>query len=287
MRQYAFQRSGNRLQPPDMMLPANGRGLKASNIYSGGNLESGMLHGHHLIPEHKAHEAVHNYKTLHGLHSHHYHHQHLPHMHTHHIMEESLRGGFLPAGLLPLLAGAAMPLIGEAVKGLIGGFANQGGTNLANKLSGHGLRLGIPMVVHHKRGRHFHLHGEGFMDLIRSAMSKVKGIFTSQPARKLGHHALGALKEAFMHAISEKLDSLHKKWSERMLPTEAPATQGNYPEEPATLGEDVTEEAPRMTPADEVHEDITGTGFRRKRRAPPKKRAAPKRLRHAHHLPLY
>jgi hypothetical protein len=256
----------------------------------------GIMPGHHLIPEDEAHEAIHHYKTLHGLHNHHHHPQHLPHMHPHHIMEEGLRGGFLPAALLPLLAGAAVPLIGEAVKGLIGGFANQGGSHLANKLAGNGLRMGVPMIVHHGGRRHFHLHGDGFMDLIRSAMRHVKNIFTSQPARKLGHHAVGALKEAFMHALTQKVDSLHNK----ILPEAPPepnaadlkfkkymsgAKEKMMGEEPPAY-----EESERFTPAELDHEDLTGTGLRRrKRRAPPKRKAPTKRHRPMMHaqLPLY
>src|SRR4029077_13506116 len=122
----------------------------------------------------------------------------------------------------------------------------------------------------------------------------VKSIFNSQPARKLGHHAVGALKEAFMHAITQKVDNLHNRLSEKILPKEGltpentPIAEEMMAHNPKAAEEirariangempPAYEESERMTPANLDHEDITGTGLRRKRRAPVKRRAPAKR----------
>lgn len=268
-------------------------GYHTSTNYATTKLDGGMLPGECVIPESKMHEAVHHYKTMKNLHSPHYPHHHLPHLHPLHIMEQHLhhdgvRGGMFP--ILPLLAGAAVPLIGEAVKGLIGGFANKSGSHLADRIQGRGLHIGLPMPFHHAGQRHFHIHGAGFKDLLKRAMMHAKNIFTSQPARKLGAHAINAIKEAFMHAITEKINGLETKIMNRVAPkieeraifNAPPDFEGLGPTRPSAQHEDHED----MAEADEhpahgeeaalvdaLRSGVTGYGLRR-RRPPTRRRRA-------------
>jgi len=245
---YLASRSGHRLEPSN---PAGEGMLSGSRIYGngrgrGGKLSMGLMPGHHLVPEAQMHKAVRDFRTLHhidgkGL--------HLPHGVPLHLIEQAIRhsegdrGGFVQ--FLPLIAGAAAPLIGEAVKGLVGGFAKSGGEHLASKLAGNGLRLGLPMPVHHKGERYFHLHGEGFMDLLKRSLHFAKKAITSEPARRVGHFALQTLKEAIMHAITSKLEDLGRRVSGAESWTGA--ASGGASKRPA--------------PEDATEEDTTGSGY--------------------------
>ena len=215
-----------------------GGGLSSSSIYGSGSrfafggpkiygtgapkkftgklpLAHGLMPGHHLVPEEHVHRAIHAYKTLHGLHSMHEHPAMLNGIHAAHLLQEHVNalgpdghahGGFL--SYLPALIGAAAPLLGEAVKGIFGGIGHKGGQALASAVTGSGLRIGLPMIVHHGGQRHFHVHGGAFYSLIKGALGHLGSIFKSAPVRKFGEHASKALKEAFMHMIGSSIDSL-------------------------------------------------------------------------------
>lgn len=316
---YHVQRAGYRLEPQPYSQNHHesiiGDGLSAPSIMGTGHLTApnlyggharpdrarvagGMLPGEYLVPHHKMQEAIHHYKTLRGLHDKHLAPHHLPHMHPLHIIERHLhhlekgggpRGGLFP--FLPMLAGAAVPLIGEAVKGLIGGFSHKGGEHIASAIAGRGLHLGIPRVVHTPKGMHFHLHGEGFLDLLKRAMHHAKRIFTSEPAKKIGSHAIKTLTEALMHAITEKMQNVQQQ----MAPA-PPATMPTLPLshraefQPLPPGDPGYGTMPRVSNEDETQdgvgdERLDGSGIRRRKRRAPTKKSAPKRSKKAAAMP--
>lgn len=189
-------RAGSRLQMRGGANALLGRGSARPSALMGG-----MLPGEHLIPVHHMHQAVEDYKSLHGLHGRGLAPLHLPAEHVMHLMSHldhpdgHVRGGF---AFLPLIAGAAMPLIGEALKGLMGGFVGRAGSHLADKVAGSGL----PRPVHHKGSHYVHIHGAGFLDFLKGAWGKIKQAVTSEPARKIGSFARNTLLEAIAKQIA-------------------------------------------------------------------------------------
>lgn len=190
--------------------PGSG-GMLAARLYGSGSrgggaarLYGGLLPGQHAIAQHHIDEAMHNYKIING------HNIHEPlSIHDHlNILEHHLngagkdsveRGGFLP---IPLMIGAALPLLGEALKGVLGGFMNKAGQAGASKLFG----AGVPRAIHHAGGRHWVVHGDGFKDTMRSMLEHVKRLFTSEPARKIGAHATRTAVDALRNVILSKID---------------------------------------------------------------------------------
>lgn len=236
---------------------------------------SGLLPGQHAFPMHEAHLAVHNYKTLHGLHGRGKPNLHLPASHVLHILEHAVhqhetnpKGGFLP--MLPLALGAAMPFISGAIGHLLGGFAKRGGEHLANALAGQGGHLaGIPHLYHdHRNEQHVTLHGEGVGDLFKRILHQIRRLISSSPARQFGSQALDALHEAAANAITERLQKVHESAAERLKRLQT------MPEEETAPLVDTSapgmEEQDTPNPDDADHLNPTGMGRRRRRRAPPK-----------------
>jgi hypothetical protein len=93
----------------------------------------------------------------------------------------------------------------------LGGFANQGGQNIANKLTGHGL---IPRKVMYNNHPHWVVHGEGIGSWLSGAMGKLRQLLGSSPVRRVGGVALGHVTDAFQHALSSKLEDLSNKGAE-------------------------------------------------------------------------
>lgn len=293
---YLGQSAGMRLHDAQAhsrggMYGARMYGSGAAQMYGsgagGGHHHKGLLPGEHLVSEKDMVDAVQAYKGLHNL-GHGGHMLHLPHLHPHHIIASHLaeggpRGGF---AFLPLLAGAAVPLISEAIKGLVGAFGKVGGERLANNVMGSGFHAGLPMPVHLHSGRHYRIHGEGFMDFLRTMMGHAKNLFRSQPARKIGAHALNALKEAAMHAITDRLEKLSHAADTKVkqldpdIETEADRMPPKYSEEdpnpmPALPTYDESE-APDPQ-HDDQDQEIAGSGYRRRGAAPRYRRAPPPR----------
>jgi len=275
---YLQQRTGHRLE-----LDGSGHHGRAAKIYGSGSrnqgkifgggarsehklkMELGLMPGEHILPHHKMAEALFHYKVRHGLHGtrghgyhpHHHHAMMLPGLHAadviHKILDHhenvgggSPRGGFLPA-FLPLAAGAAMPFLAEAVKGLLGGIGKSGGEHLVHKLAGSGL--GIPKPIGHDHMRHYVIHGEGFKDLLGRSMKHLKRIVTSEPARKMGSAAFDSLREAFQHAIIERIEHMAGKVRDKIMGTAK--TQGRQ-----TNAGEVQPDAPESS--DEFHDAEEG-----------------------------
>jgi hypothetical protein len=300
---YLRQRAGHRLIPDGNGIGAMGHQAArtaAGRIFgSGGNkYQLGLLPGEHLVPHHKMEESVHHYKTLNNLHHHGLHPSLLPPgLHAAHIIQRTLhesdnhspRGGVLPA-FLPLAVGAAMPFISEAVKGLIGGFGKRSGEHLAGKLHG----AGVPMPIHDHRGmRHYKIHGEGFKELLKGAMSHLHRIITSQPARKLGHHAVEALKEAFLNSIIENIDKMAKGITNKIgfgketAKSNPGASAELQPDAPESDDEFHDALAPLEGSGGGEHNlhGLVGRGKKRRRKAAPTTRKSASKKRRVHHRP--
>jgi hypothetical protein len=175
---------------------------------------NGLLHGEHAFPEKDIREAEHNYKIMHRLPPH----APLPHAHALNIIDNAVktheaRGGLFP--IAPLIMGAAMPLISKVLPGLLGnvlgGFANQGGQNVANMLTGHGL---IPRKVMYNNHPHWVVHGDGIGSWLSGAMGTLRKLLTSSPVRRVGGIALNHVADAFQHALSSKIEDISNKGRE-------------------------------------------------------------------------
>lgn len=294
---YLAQRAGHRLE---------GHGAKGSPVFGGamprvgrifGNgdqslkdMHKALMPGEHLVPHSHIMTAVHHYKTQHGLH----HHRGGAFLPPHHVVNllhryaggAKVRGGFAWAAALPLLSGVAMPFIGEALKGLMGGFANKSGQHVSNALFG----AGVPIPVHGHHERVYKIHGGSFKSLVSRALGHLGRIFKSEPARKLGSHAFGALKEAFMNAISGGLDSAASRFAKRFEPTptaDTPISESTVkrimdqkrldgheePEKKFSVGRDAGGQivvkrriAPQSLDHEDVAERLVGSGIHKRRR---------------------
>ena len=211
-------------------------------------LTSGLMPGQHIVSRHEMDEALHNAKMVRGLNPH----EDMPMPHVMHIAEafanDHPRGGFLPA-LLPLAAGALMPLVSQAVSGLVGGLSNHFGKRLAGggmprgcglygyglsggletgngfSLYGNGIHNGIGKMTltghlprpirDHKGQRHFVIHGEGFRDIIKSMLAKAKGVFTGEPLKAIGRTAGSTILDLLKTVILGKVDDLATKGKEK------------------------------------------------------------------------
>jgi hypothetical protein len=193
-------------------------GARPAHLYGGalpaklyGN---GLLHGEHAFPERDIRMAEHNYKIMHRLPVH----APLPHAHALNIIDNAVktheaRGGLFP--IAPLVMGAAMPLISKVLPGLLGnllgGFANQGGQNVANMLTGHGL---IPRKVMYNNHPHWVVHGDGIGSWLSGAMGTLRKLLTSSPVRRVGGIALNHVADAFQHALSSKIEDISNRGRE-------------------------------------------------------------------------
>jgi len=319
---YLQQRTGHRLE-----LDGSGHHGRAAKIYGSGSrnqgkifgggarsehklkMELGLMPGEHILPHHKMAEALFHYKVRHGLHGtrghgyhpHHHHAMMLPGLHAadviHKILDHhenvgggSPRGGFLPA-FLPLAAGAAMPFLAEAVKGLLGGIGKSGGEHLVHKLAGSGL--GIPKPIGHDHMRHYVIHGEGFKDLLGRSMKHLKRIVTSEPARKMGSAAFDSLREAFQHAIIERIEHMAGKVRNKIMgtaktqdhQTDAGEVQPDAPESADEFHDAEDGAAPRGRGGGQSHmlHGLVGRGGGRKRKYVRKASATTTKKRKTHH----
>jgi hypothetical protein len=181
--------------------------------------------------------------------------------------------------MLPLALGAALPFISGAVGHLLGGFAKRGGEHLADAIRGQGVQAhmlaGIPQIsVDHSGRRHLTVHGAGIGDLFKRLIHHMRRLISSAPARQFGTQALGALHEAASHAITDRLSKVHEAAAERLKRLQT------MPEEPTLTDTSEGMEAQDTTnpdsEAEEAHaEELTGSGRRRRKRAPPKGRGMP------------
>lgn len=286
--------SNSRSWTPNHLSPANvmGRGQALYGtgpgaLYGTGPSHTlGLLPGQHSIPMEHMHQAIHNYKSRNGLHMGPKHNLMLPASHVLSILEHAAHGhetnphgGFLP--MLPLALGAALPFISGAVGHLLGGFAKRGGEHLADAIRGQGVQArmyaGIPQIsVDHGGRRHLTVHGAGIGDLFKRLIHHMRRLISSAPARQFGTQALGALHEAAQHAITDRLGKVHEAAAERLkrlqtMPEEEPTltdTSGGPMEAQDTVNPDYADEEANA-------EQLTGSGRRRRKRAPPKGRGMP------------
>lgn len=196
-----------------------------AKMYGNGNAKAakmfgGMMPGEYMIPHAQVLQAMHNYKTVHNLHGRGFDGV-LPTVHTHKLLNgflgddsQELRGGLF--GFLAPALGAALPFIAEGVKGLIGGFSRRSGERLAGGGMMDGRHYdrqtlfgaGVPIPVHINGQKHWHVHGEGFKDLMKRAWKKVTSVFNSNPVKQLGAQAAKVLREAITNAIIGKVNEL-------------------------------------------------------------------------------
>lgn len=262
---YLAQRTGTRLEPDGSGMPHHKVGKiygsgKAGKIFGGAKL--GLMPGEHLVPHHHMSEAIHNYKTLNNLHHRRHHPMILPGLHPLHIIQRTLhhsesqnpKGGLLPA-FLPLAAGAAMPFISEAIKGLLGGMGKSGGEHLVNRLAG----SGVPMPCGPPHERHYKIHGEGFKDILKKAVEHMHKMLKSEPVRKFGTKAIETLRESFQNAIIHHLEELAAGASKKF--------NNWYAKDGADEG--AAELQPDAPSSEDEFVDARGEGLkRRKKRAP-------------------
>lgn len=249
-----------------------------------GSHHGGLLDGERIYPEHELHQAVIDYKNLHGLHRPGIgrHTPHLPLDHTirlmeHHFGENSkLRGGFIP----PAVIGAALPFISQAASSLLGGFFNKGGEHLATAMSGFGGGLhpemlhacGLPRRFRDHRGHaHWHIHGGALSDWLRTGWAWAKRMLSSDPVRKFGVNLSKTIINGLANALIGKVEN---KFGPKPAPAPAPAYQE------APIDDNTTASAPGPMASDQPPQDAAeprGTGLRKRgrgmsKRAPPRKR---------------
>lgn len=224
--------------------PMMGQGIRAGAMMSMGHglahLSKGLMPGEHLIPAQLIHEAAHAYKTGNRLHGDGFHASILPAHHVIHLMNQHVENPH--GGFLPLIAAAALPWLGSALGALGTGAAGAAGAygvnkilgngfpnlhglipgnlpglipgpwgQIAQRVLGHGIHLGLPMPVHHAGHTYYKIHGEGFKDILKKALGFIGRAIKSNPARKAAGHLAGALNEGLQSAIAERMDQLEGK----------------------------------------------------------------------------